>query len=350
MASSQLSDNPPLPRRGQRLVFALGTVAVVALAGTLGFMIVEHMRLLDALYLTLGIMSTAGGFDRPLSAGGRILAVAVLIAGLAALFYTLGTFMEYVFEGHFVKAIWRRRMDRRIERLHQHAIVCGFGRVGQQIAREFQSAGQPFVVIDLGEQNATLLHDLGYVFVQGDATVDETLLEAGLAHARMLLAATDQDTENIAITLSARALASHVWIVARANHAQTEAKLLRAGADRVLSPYRLGGHRMAELARRPQLVEFLDTALEGGEFDLELIKVEAGSPWIGKPLPAIDGGELPQELRGCAILAVCPAGQSLCIPASHRQGVPIEAGDCLIVHGPSALVRSLPGAGQAPLG
>jgi voltage-gated potassium channel len=307
-------------------------VAVVLIGGTLGFLLVEHLSPLDALDETLGIMSTAGGFDRPITVVGKLLAVIILIAGVAALFYTLGALAEYLIEGHFGRAIARHRMDRRIDRLRGHAIICGFGRVGRRIAQEFAIAGHAFVVVDMQEANALTLETAGYLYVRGDATEDATLVEAGIQRARSLLAATDADTENIAITLSARALAPRIWIVARANRDETEAKLRRAGADRVLSPYALGGHHMAGLARRPHLVDFLDTAMHRGDLDLTLeeIAVEPVSSLIGIALPA-SSGDLPQPLRDCTIIAVRPAGTQHWVAAVRRAGAPIGAGDYLIV-------------------
>ena len=327
--------------RGERSFFGhlrLGLAAVVAavLVGSLGFMLTEHLSVLDALYHTVGLMTTSGGFEETATAGGKLLTIVVIVAGIGALFYTLGSVAEFVIEGHFERAIARRRMDRKIDKLAEHAIICGYGRVGRRIAQEFAEAEQPFVVIDKLEANAAALAVSNYLYLQGDATVDETLLEAGVRRAQSLLAATDDDTENIAITLSARALASGLWIVARANRTESEAKLLRAGADRVLSPYTLGGHRMAGLARQPHLVDFLDTAMKSGELDLALavMQVEADSPLLGLPLPA-SVEQLPAGMRDVSVIAVRPAGQGPWLAASRRAGQPLAAGDWLVVLGPA---------------
>jgi voltage-gated potassium channel len=235
------------------LRLGLAAVAAVLVAGTLGFMLAQHLSLLDALYHTVGLMTTSGGFEDRTTAVGRALTLVVLLAGISALFYTIGSLAEFFIEGHFGRAIARRRMERKIERLAGHAIICGYGRVGRRIAEEFVEVGQPFVVIDEQEANTAALAAADHLYLVGDATADALLLEAGVQRARTLLAATDDDTENIAIALSARALAPGLWIVARANRDESEAKLLRAGANRVLSPYRLGGHRMAALALQPEM-------------------------------------------------------------------------------------------------
>jgi voltage-gated potassium channel len=298
-------------------------------------MLVGHSSPLDALYHTVGLMTTSGGFEDTKTTSGKELTVLVVVAGIGSLFYTVGAVAEYVIEGHFGRAIARHRMERKIERLAGHGVICGFGRVGRRIAREFADAGQPFVVIDMLVANVGELDAAGYLYVHGDATQDATLLQAGVRRAQSLLAATDADTENIAITLSARALAPGLWIVARANREESEAKLMRAGADRVLSPYTLGGHRMAGLARQPHLMEFLDTAVKSRELDLALTvtQVEVGSPLAGIPLPA-SLEVLPPGMRDSNVIAVRPAGQGPWLAASRRKGKAVAVGDWLVVLGP----------------
>ncbi len=318
------------------LLLGLAAVGGILASGTIAYAFIEHLSLLNVLYLTIGLMSTAGSFEHPITSAGRALAVVLIILGIGSLFYTLGSLTEYLIEGHFGRALVRRRMDRKIEHLEGHAIICGFGRVGRRIAQEFAEAKQPFVVVDPKESNAELLQAQGFLYVQGDASTDAILLEAGIRHAWTLLAATDEDTENIAITLSARALAPQLWIVARANREESEAKLLRAGANRVLSPYTLGGHRMASLACHPQLVDFLDTAMRGGDLDLALeeVPIEPGSPLIGMLLPPSQAA-LPPGWQDRTIIAIRPAGSTHWIAASRHKGVPVSCGDCLIVIGPA---------------
>ena len=325
----------------EHLRLALMAVLIVLIGGTVGFMAVDDLGPLDALYTTIGLMSTATSLIHPLTHGGEILAIIVIMSGVGALLYTFSALTEYLVEGHFGRALARRRMDRRIEKLHHHAIICGFGRVGRRIAREFTEVGQPFIVIDPQESNARLLDEAGYLYLQGDAAADALLLQAGIRQARMLLAATDADTENIAITLSARALAPNLWIVARANREESESKLLRAGADRVLSPYTLGGHRMASLARRPHLIDFLDTVMHGGDLDLVLeeVSVAPHSALVGIALPA-NQNDLPPAWRDHTIIAIRPAGTTQWTAAGRREGAPITPGDHLIVLGPAEQRRA----------
>jgi voltage-gated potassium channel len=324
-----------------RLRLAAITVLVVLVGGTVAFAAIERLGPLDALYTTVGVMSTSGELVHPLSPGGRALAIVVVILGVGTLLYTLGALTEYLVEGHFGRAIVRRRMDRKIERLQGHAIICGYGRVGRRIARELADAREPFVVVDVQESNAAALDASGYLHVRGDASEDAILQEAGILRARTLLAATDTDTENIAITLSARALAPTLWIVARANHDESESKLSRAGADRVLSPYALGGHRMAALASRPHLVDFLDTVMRSGDLELALeeIEIEPNTPLVGAILPAIQA-DLSPALRDMAVIAIRPAGATHWVAASRYAGTPIAAGDHLVVLGSPARRRT----------
>ena len=326
---------PPSRSEGQaerHLRLGLLAVAVVLVVGTVGLALIEHLSPLDALYDTLGLMTTSGVFGNPRSGAGRALAALILVTGVGALFYTFGSFAEYFIEGQFGRTIGRHRMERKIEQLRGHVIICGYGRVGRRITHEFASVGEPFVVVDPREDNAQALQAAGYLYVQADATTDGALLRAGVARARSLLTATDLDAENIAITLSARALAPDLWIVARSNHDETEHKLLRAGANRVVSPYVRAGHRMAVLARRPALSDFVDAALQEGEPELALeeLQIGEGSPLVGMRLP-FGPGEVPKLLSDRLILAMRRASTNEWVTAPWRPGTLVRAGDCLIV-------------------
>lgn len=236
------------PASFRHLVIAGFLVLGVVILGTIGYMQIEQLSFIDALYTTVGMMATVGNLVHPLSQGGRILTIVVIILGVGSLLYTFGAAMEYIIEGHFSSAIRRHFMDNKIASLRDHYIICGFGRVGSQIAEDFSAARVPFVVIDEDEQTVQHCIQRGYLALQGDATTDDLLREAGISHAKCLLIATENDAHNISITLSARHLNRKAFIVSRANHNETEEKLRLAGADSVLSPYTIAGHRMANLA------------------------------------------------------------------------------------------------------
>ncbi len=241
----------------RHLRIAIIMVLSVVVLGTIGYMLIERYSFVDALYTTIDMMATVGNPIRPLSPPGRLFTIAVIVLGVGSLLYTFGAGMEFVIEGHFSEEVRRRFMENKIAALRNHYIVCGFGRVGSQIVEEFVAARILFVVIDEIERNVRNCIELGHLALQGDATSDEILREAGIVHAKCLLVATEDDAHNISITLSARHLNSKLFIIARSNHNETEAKLKLAGADRVLSPYIIAGHRMANLAIQPDALEDL---------------------------------------------------------------------------------------------
>jgi voltage-gated potassium channel len=223
-------------------------VLCVVVISTLGYMVIEGLSFPDALFTAVSMMTTVGLVIQPMSHSGRYFSILVMVLGIASLLYTFGVAMEYVLEGHLRLALRRRLMENRIAALRDHYIVCGYGRVGSQIAQDLRAAGQPFVVVDEKDTSIELCLAMGYLTVEGDATHDEVLLKAGVPRAKCVLVATENDSTNISITLSARHLSDSVQIVARANHNETEVKLKLAGATRVLSPYTIAGHRMANLA------------------------------------------------------------------------------------------------------
>jgi voltage-gated potassium channel len=265
---------------------------------------------------------------RPLSEAGRLFTIVVIVFGVGSLLYTFGVGMEFVIEGHFSQAIRRHFMDNKIAALRNHSIVCGFGRVGSQIVEKFAAARISFVVLDEKESNVRACVEHGYLALQGDATSDDTLREAGIERAKSVLVATDDDAHNISITLSARHLNSQLFIVARANHDETEAKLKLAGADRVLSPYTIAGHRMANLAIQPGVIEFFDTLTKAGgvELAVEELVVSPASPLLGKTV--LEAQNILSD--GAMIVALKKPGGLM--PGSRLQAR-IEAGDTVIVVG-----------------
>ena len=219
-------------------------------------------------------------------------------------------------------------MEHKIAALRNHSIVCGFGRVGSQIVEELAAAHISFVVLDERENNVRACLERGYMALQGDATSDDVLREAAIEWAKSVLVATDDDAHNISITLSARHLNSQLFIVARANHDETEAKLRLAGADRVLSPYSIAGHRMANLAIRPGLVEFFDTITKAGgvELAVEEVVVSPLSPLVGKTML-----EAQNILSDGAMIVALKKSDGL-VPGSRLEAH-IRAGEAIIVVG-----------------
>src|SRR5437763_12130313 len=316
------------PESIRHLRIAIILVLSVLVLGTIGYMLIEQFSFADALYTTVDMMATVGSMIRPLSSAGRMFSIVVIVLGVGSLLYTFGVGMEFMIEGHFSQAIRRRLMENKIAALRNHYIICGYGRVGLQIVEEFTATRLPFVVIDEKESNVGNCIERGYLAQQGDATSDDVLREAGIQHAKCLLVDTDNDAHNIFITLSARHLSSKLFIVARANHDETEAKLKLAGADRVLSPYSIVGHRMANLAFQPGVIEFFDSITKAGSLELAVQEVllPATSPLAGKTLAEAQNTLSDDTM----IVALKKAGGPI---TSSRQEARIEEGDTVIVVG-----------------
>lgn len=312
----------------RHLTFALLTVLTVLIMSIVGYILIEHISFIDALYTTVNMMSTEGNAAPPLTSQGRLFSIVVIVLGVGSLFYTFGASMEYMIEGHLSRDIGRRIMDRKIAALRTHSIICGFGRVGSRIASELAAANEQFVVIDENEDSAQRSIDMGYLTLQGNAASDDVLREAGILHAKTLLVATENDANNIFITLSARNLKRDLFIVARANHDETETKLKLAGASRVLSPYAISGHRMANLAMQPAVVDFFDTLInaEHPEFAVEEVPLSARSPLVGKNIREAYG-----HLEDGTMLLGLKTSKGIVI-GSHQE-TRIAAGDAAIVIG-----------------
>ncbi len=312
----------------RQLRIAISLVLGVLALGIVGYMLIEHFSFIDALFTTVDMMSTVGITAHPLSDQGRLFTIVIIILGVGSLFYTFGVIMEFMIEGHLSLAIGRRIMDRKIAALRNHCVICGFGRVGSRIADEFVAARRPFVVIDENEATVQRCIQKGYLVLQGNAASDDILREAGILYAQTLLVATDQDANNIYITLSARTLNPNLHIVARANHDETLVKLKRAGADRVLSPYTIGGHRMANLALQPTVVDFFDTLINAENPDLAVQEVilPAHSPLIGKTI--VDAQNMLTD--GTMILAIKKPGG---LVMGSRLETRIESGDAVMIVG-----------------
>ena len=312
----------------RHLRIAISLVLGVLTLGIVGYILIEHFSFIDALFTTIDMMSTVGITAHPLSDSGRLFTILIIILGVGSLFYTFGVLMEFIIEGHFSQAIGRRIMDRKISGLRNHCIICGFGRVGSRIANEFAAARKPFVVIDENEATVQRCIQKGYLALQGNAASDEILREANIQYAQALLAATDQDANNIYISLSARNLNPKVLIVARANHDETITKLKHAGANRVLSPYAIGGHRMANLALQPNVVDFFDALINSENPDLTIqeITLAERSKLIGKTIADAQN----TLTNGTMILAIKKSGG---LVMGSRLESRIECGDAAMIVG-----------------
>ncbi|MHB8242048.1 MAG: potassium channel family protein [Solirubrobacteraceae bacterium] len=269
------------------------TLAAAALgllvAGAIGLALSEGRGLWYCFRWALDTAATVGGFPQPHSTAGQIVQVAITVLGVGTLFYALATVTEFFVAGHLGDLLAARRMQRMIDSLTDHHIICGFGRVGRQVASDLNAARAAYVVIDSDDRNRHRAEGLGISFIEGDAAEDEVLLNAGIDRARSIIACADSDADNVFITLTARELRGDIPIVARAANEDTEKKLKRAGADRVISPYKASGTEMARLALHPQLSGVVDV---NAEYRMEEIRLDEGCGAVGQTVGDIRGGSM----------------------------------------------------------
>lgn len=266
-----------------------GAAALLSLfvMGTLGFHFVEDYPWGDAFFMTITTISTVGYREiHPLGTGGRIVASALIIGGVGVFFYFLTSMVQYTTGGAVRRVLEERRMHNTIASLRGHFVLCGFGRVGEEVAADFRARSIPFVVIDSDPERAADAREARYLVIEGDATEDDVLREARIEHARGLVAATGGDAQNTYITLSARAANPDAIIIARASHRGAEAKMAQAGANQVISPYAIGGRRMALAAVQPLIVDFMETVAGPKEGDriLAELEVREGSSVLGSTI------------------------------------------------------------------
>jgi voltage-gated potassium channel len=231
----------------RQLLLAVIALTAVCVAGTIGFVVVDNESGIDALYRTINAMTTAGAFTAPASTGGKLMVIAMLLAGVALFLYVAGLLVELIVGGISSGALEQRRMRSRIADLRGHSIICGYGRVGTRVARELAAAGVEFVTVDAGESALARAEDDGVLHVAGDGSDDDALRSAGIASAAGLVACVDDDAVNVYIVLTAKGLRPDLHVVARASNEAAAAKLHRAGADQVISPYAIAGERIADM-------------------------------------------------------------------------------------------------------
>ena len=318
---------------------ALGGIAFLVLwaVGTVGYMTIEGFSFLDAVYQTIMSVTTAGfGEINPLGDAGRVFTIAIIVLGILIILYILTAVMQVAVEGELESLLGVRRMKGKIEALRDHYILCGFGRVGAEIVRDFIARGVPFVIVDSNPEAIERARKLDYLLVEGDATSDAALLEAGIQRARCLLAASDSDSGNTYIVLTAKAVNPRLFVVARAGQTASATPMLRAGADRVISPYSIGGRRMALSALQPLMVDFIDTLVAGRHGEQILAELEA-SKESGLAGMTIEGCF--QACPGATVLALQKASGA--IHVGPRGATILELGDRLIVLGDEAELECL---------
>ena len=320
----------------RRLLSAIYAFVIIVAIGVAGYMIIEGWSFLDSIYMTITTITTVGFREvYPLSDAGRIFSIFLIIGGVGGALYILTTIMGYIIEGQFGITMGRRRMKTKIAKLKKHFILCGYGRVGQAIAVTLSEEGAPFVIISKDEEDVAKAEKEGYLAILGDATDDDVLKEAGIERAYGLVSAVGSDTDNTFITLSAREERPDLFIEARSSNPESESKLRRAGADRVISPHAIGGRRMAMLALRPTVVDFIDTVAygRGRELQMETVDVVSGSPLISQTMG--------QAKARAGITALARRKEDGTLIANPPDESVIEEGDRLIVIGTKQRLAAL---------
>jgi len=313
-----------------RLRISIALLFGIIMFGTIGYTTIEHMSVFDAFYMTLITISTVGFSEiAPLTQAGRGLTIVIIVSGISLLTYTLGQVARVFIEGELRELLGRRKLEKQIARLSNHFIICGFGRIGEVICRELAEESIPFVVIEREETKIARLESSTYLFLPGDAAIESVLLKAGLERARGLVTAVTSDAENVFITLTAKGICPEMFILSRAADLKNEKKLLRAGASRVVCPYNMGGARMAQILKKPTVVDFLDNTLVRGSLGLRMEEavVQSTSTLVGKTL-------VESNLRrdfGVIIVAIKKtAGNMIFNPGPNAL---IEAGDVIVAIG-----------------
>jgi len=327
-------DRDVRPRQIARLLVAIG---VTLLIGTIAFRETLHEPWFQSFYRAVVTVTLTGLDSVPRNDGSRVVSVILVIAGLTIIGYAGAVIVEAISGGVVSGALSERRRERKIDQLHDHFIICGYGRVGRRVADEFRASNVPFLVLDFHEDAVAAAREDGALLVEGDATKDENLRKAGLERAKGLVAASDRDADNLYVVLSARSARPELTIVARASGADAERKLMLAGADRVVLPYTTAGQVMANLVLKPQVTAFLDVVTTATGPDLQLAEIEVRQT-------STAAGQTIRDLRirhetGALVVALRRADGSF--DTTPEPDTPIQVGDVLIGVGSPDEIRAL---------
>ena len=297
----------------RRLGYAATLVVFVIVVGTAGYVVLMDWPLLDAFYMTVITIATVGFREvNELSDGGRLFTVFLIFLGIGVGGYAVGNIAAFLVEGQIIDLLKGRKMEKEITSLKNHIIVCGYGKIGQEVCATLAAMNEPFIVIDSNVEKVSGALERGYLAAVGEATHDEILEKAGIKQARGLISAISDDSANVYLVLSARALNDKLRIIARGTDEMSRKKMLRAGADRVVSPYEIGARRMAALMARPEIVDFLEAFAPGSSLGLRLERVELmpTSKLVGKSL---NRSYIKRDTNGAMILAIEKPGKPVII-------------------------------------
>ena len=328
----------PAKVRLHQIERVLAAIAATLAGGTIAFRETLHESWFQSFYRAVVTVTLTGLDTVPSGDGPRIVSLVLVGVGLTIIGYAGAVIVEAVAGGVITGALAERRRERTIEHLHDHFIICGYGRVGRRVAEEFRAAGDvQYVVLDFHEDAVAAAKEDGVLMVEGDATNDENLRRAGIERARGLVAASDSDADNLFVVLSARSVRRDLTIVARASGADAERKLGLAGADRIVLPYTTAGRVMANLVLKPQVTAFLDAVTTATGPDLQLAEIEVRQTCAA-------AGRTIRELRirhetGAIVISLRKADGSF--DTTPEPDTPIEVGDVLIGVGTPTELRAL---------
>ncbi|PLX83909.1 MAG: potassium channel protein [Desulfuromonas sp.] len=318
--------------------YSLLTLVLLIGGGTVGYMLIEDWTAFEALYMTVITLATVGFREiHSLSFEGRVFTIFLIIFGAGTIAYTIGTLVQFMLEGQLRSILGRKKVEKKIGKTKAHYIICGYGRIGRLICRDFAAKPVPFVVVEQSEELCIEMQKQGILCIHGDATQDHILMQAGIDRAKGLVTVVTSDSANVFITLTARGLSPALYILARASEKSSELKLQRAGATKVISPYIIGASRMADAILRPSVVDFIDiaTGSEHLELQIEEIRISSGSPLEGQTL--IDAGV--RKDLGVIIVGINKSNQPPIF--NPRPDTLIEANDVLITIGKPPAIKNL---------
>jgi voltage-gated potassium channel len=317
-------------RAQKKLLLPILIIFAVLFSGIFGYMAIEGWNFLDSIYMTIITLSTVGyGEVRTIGPAGRIFTILLILFGVSIIAYIVGLIAETLVESEIRSIFGRKKLGKKIRSLKNHYIICGYGRIGRIICKELMRKSIALIVIEKDEQARRLLEHDDILYLDADATEEEVLLEAGIEKAKGLVAVVSSDPQNVYISLTARGLNPSLYILSRAEEEATEKKLIRAGANEVMLPYRLGGRRMAQAILRPTVSDFIESTIHDHSFELNIEEIMVGENSRFNNFPLVDSG-IRKEMDIIIIGIKQKDGEMLFNPSSQTK---IRAGDILIAMG-----------------
>ena len=323
----------------KKIIAGIFILIIILIYGTSGYMFLEDMSLTDSIYMTVISITTVGFSEvRPLSPAGKYFTVILIFGGVGFFLYMVSLITEAMLAGGLHTFLGRKNMEKKLNVMKDHYIVCGFGRIGKVISKILHENNRPFMIIENNPEEIAAIKDLGYLVLEGDSTNDDMLNKAHIMDAKSLIAVTSSDADNVYIILSARGLKSEIYILARSSGKKgAETKLLRAGANKVFSPYEIGARRMAQSLLRPTVIDFIDLTVHGGELGLRLEELQVSDKATFANKTLMDSG-IRSEHDLIVVAIKRQKGEMLFNPNPNTEILP---GDILVVLGDHVNIQAL---------